>query len=177
VRANYIEPEKLNELLTKMMPPNALALRVSLHTGLRIDDVLAIKTEQIKRSARITVREKKTGKSRRVYLPMAMRCELMSASGSLYAFPARVRSDSHRTRQAVYLDLKRACKALKIDPAHVSPHSVRKTYAVKLYERVGSLEAVQARLKHTNPAVTVLYALADKLRERVKVRRSRKDES
>lgn len=73
----------------------------------------------------------------------------------------------HRTRQAVYKDIKRAARLFRL-PAQlqVSPHTARKVYAVAAYQTSGSLKRVQALLQHSDEAVTMLYAMADELTAR-----------
>lgn len=73
MRAEWAPKETLELLLTAMMPANRLAIRASMATGLRIGDVLAFKTSEV-RQQRWTVKEQKTGKLRRVYLPAKL-CE------------------------------------------------------------------------------------------------------
>ena len=47
-------------------------------------------------------------------------------------------------------------------PQNVSTHSARKYYAVKaLNGSEGNLKAVQRALNHSDPAVTMVYAMAD----------------
>ena len=58
----------------------------------------------------------------------------------------------------------RAAKGARI-PANAGTLSARKVYAVKLYRKRG-LDAAQAALNHDDPAVTMVYALADALRTR-----------
>ena len=60
MRADYIGQDMLGHVLAALMPANALALEVSAHTGLRIGDVLALKTADLKR--RMYVREEKSEK-------------------------------------------------------------------------------------------------------------------
>jgi integrase len=161
--SKFIDKNILNIILAEMQPLNALALRISLKTGLRISDVLKIKTSDLERVHGFTMREQKTGKSKRIRLPVKLRRELREVAGSYYAFTARLKHDSHRTRQTVYRDMKRACRALKIAPEHISPHSMRKIYAVNSFERSANLADVQKKLNHDYANVTVIYALADKL--------------
>lgn len=145
-----------------LTPTNRLVMELCIITGLRIGDVLAIRTAKLAR--RMTIREAKTGKSRRVSIPAGLLEELRRQAGGVYVFEGARDRQKHRTRQAVWKDLKRAAKAARI-PANVGPHSARKIYAVDLYRRRG-LEAAQAALNHDEAAVTLLYALADELRQR-----------
>lgn len=144
------------------MPANRLACEVSIATGLRIGDVLSITTEQV-RGGRWTVTESKTGKRRRVRLPVDLQRRILAQAGPIYAFSGRLDGRRHRTRQAVYKDIRRAAKAFRLQE-HVSPHSLRKFYAVEQYKRSGgNLKRVQELLQHDSEAVTAIYAMADAL--------------
>lgn len=169
MRAEWTPRRTLELLLTAMMPANRLALRVSLATGLRIGDVLAIKTAQV-RQQRWTLREQKTGKVRRVYLPTALCEEVLSQAGSVWAFEGRLDPHKHRSRDAVYKDLRRVATLYRVDGRklveHISPHTARKVYAVEAFQRSGSLRRVQQLLNHKDEAVTMIYALADEITAR-----------
>lgn len=147
------------------MRENRLALEVSLCTGLRISDVLSLPSEVLSRE-RFTIHEQKTGKARRVRLPRELGAELRSIAGSYYIFEGRIDPKKHRTRQAVYKDLKRAQAILRVKNSQISPHSARKIYAVNALGKYGSLKKVQALLNHSSEAVTVVYAMADVLTAR-----------
>lgn len=163
MRSGWIEAPEYGHLLAALTPPNRLALEVSACTGLRIGDVLNLRTAQL--AERITVRELKTGKTRRIRLPGHLLDRLIGQAGKVWAFEGRNDYRLHRTRQAVYKDLRRAARLFRVT-AHVSPHSARKIYAVAEYRRTGSLRRVQELLKHDSEAVTMLYAMADQMEER-----------
>lgn len=147
------------------MPENRLALEVSLNTGLRISDVLQMHTKDLCRE-RFTVHESKTGKSRRIRLPTELKKELQAIAGSYYIFEGRNNPKKHRTRQAVYKDLKRAQGLLRVKNSQISPHTARKIYAVDKFGKYGSLKKVQELLNHSSEAVTTIYAMADVMTER-----------
>lgn len=165
--SEYYNRAGLELLLTALMPENALALRIAMVTGLRIDDVLHLRTAQLRKGQRFTVRESKTGKGRRVYLPADLYRQALQQADTYYVFPGRLDGRKTRTRQAVYKDLCRAARLYRIDgrkvAAHVTPHSTRKVFAVDLYKETGSLDAVQTALNHSDPTVTLLYALSDEV--------------
>lgn len=170
MRTDYVDRDTFRHVLAALTEPNRLAVEVSLCTGLRIDDVLSLKTEQVKRG-RFTVREKKTGKTRRVQLGKDLQSALMSISGRVYVFEGRTDCFKHRTRQAVFKDIKRAAVAFRIKRLNVAPHSARKIYAVTEYHKTGDLHKVQRLLNHSNEAVTLVYALADQVASRKLSRR------
>ena len=151
---------KMELVLALLMPSNRLIARVMLSTGLRVGDVLSLKPEQIKPSTRVT--ERKTGKSRTVRIPRALCDEILKYAGRDWAFPSPADPSKHRTRQAVWADIKRAQKACRFS-VNLGTHSMRKAYAVRLMHRYGDIRKVQAALLHDRPEVTLLYALADKL--------------
>lgn len=160
MRADYATDQQLDAVLMLLMPANRLACQVAIATGLRISDVLAIRTADLK--PRMTIRESKTGKSRRVTIPTRLLQAVKEQAGEVWAWPGRDPAKP-RTRQAVWADLHRAAKAIRA-PQRISPHTMRKVYAVRRYQRSGGdLAAVQRALGHSDPAVTMLYALADVL--------------
>lgn len=169
MRSDYIRREEFEHILAALTPPNRLAMRVSLATGLRIGDVLNLRTEQIQKAAknkvcRPTVRELKTGKSRRVTIPRELCDELLSQAGKIYLFENRLDQRKHRTRNAVWKDVKRAASLFRVDPnLQISPHSARKIYAVSEYQTSGSLKHVQELLKHSSESITMVYAMADQM--------------
>ena len=147
------------------MPENRLAVRLSLATGLRINDVLSIKTAKV--AERMTVTEEKTGKKRRIYIPRALLEDMLRVCGKYYVFEHRLRQNEHRTRQAVFKDLKRAAKLFRLDKdLNIAPHTARKVFAVEKLKKYGDLKRVQKLLNHSDEAVTLVYAMADILTER-----------
>lgn len=151
------------------MPGNRLALEICLTTGIRVSDALNLKTAQLQQAehngGRVTVRELKTGKNHRVRIPMELLYRCMDRAGRVYVFEGRFDRLRHRTRQAVWKDLHRAARLFRLD-VHVSPHSTRKAWAVDEYRRVGDLGMVQREMNHSDPAITMLYAMADQLEGR-----------
>lgn len=172
-RTDYIKPDAMDCILMALEYPNKVACEVMLSTGLRISDVLGIRTEQVRRNARISVRESKTGKLRRVTLSQPLRERMMGIAGRVYVWEHRTDTLKHRTRQAVYKDIRRAAKALGVYGV-VSPHSLRKVYAVRRYRACGDMRKVQSLLNHGNLDITMLYALADEITARSSARKPRR---
>ncbi len=172
MKTSYLLDEQLDLVLAALTPANRLVAQVMLHTGLRVGDVVSLRADQVK--GRFTVREQKTGKSRRVSIPPWLVDALRAHScGTEWAFPSPKDSTKHRTRQAVWADIKRAQRAFRL-PVNAGSHSLRKVYAVDLMHRYGDLRKVQQALNHDNEAVTLLYALADQLVKTAPQRRKRR---
>ena len=142
-----------------MNEANADACRVALATGLRIGDVLKLRFCDINGNL-LTFNAEKTHKNGQIEIDERTRILLKKhgKAGNAYCF-AGSKAGKHRTRQAVWADMKRACKLLNI-PLQISPHSCRKTYAVEVFHKEG-LEAVRDKLQHDNVSTTLLYAFSD----------------
>lgn len=159
LKTEYLLAREVQHVLAALTPQNQLICRVCLHTGLRVGDVLNLRTEQL--ALQFTVTEAKTKKRRRVGLPMPLLAEIREQAGDVWAFPGR-KPGTHKTRQAVWADVKRAAKAFRL-PQNVGVHSMRKVYAVELLDKHGSIERVRRALNHSSIEVTLIYAMADKL--------------
>lgn len=153
----------VEHVLYALTPQNRLICRVCLKTGLRLSDVLNLKTDRL--SKRMTIREQKTGKRKTFTLSEGLLNEMRSQAGRVFVFEHRTDENRHKTRQAVFADLKRASKAFRVK-SNLSPHSLRKIYAVELFRKYGDLKRVQNALNHDNDVVTLIYALADELQRR-----------
>lgn len=158
--SEYLRAREMEHVLAALTSANALVLRVCLETGLRVGDVLAFRPP-VRRQFWIT--EAKTGKRRRVNLRQALVDQLNQQAGDQWVFQGRNDPAKHRTRQAVWYDVRRAAKAFRI-PVHVTPHSARKIYAVeKLAEVGGDVSKVQQMLNHADKATTMVYTMAEAL--------------
>ena len=169
MKTEFLLNREVDGVLAMLMPGNALVMRVALHTGLRVSDVLSLKTEQLQ--PRFWITEKKTGKRRQVGLPEPLLSDIKNGAGRVWAFPGSTPGKA-RTRQAVWKDVKRAALAMRL-PQNVAPHSARKVFAVDLLAKYGDIERVRRALNHSSVSVTLIYALADlQLQNKYKRRRS-----
>lgn len=170
MKTEYLLAREVDLVLAVLTERNALIMRTALHTGLRVGDVLALRTAQLAR--RFWVTESKTGKRRQVGLPEPLLSDLKMQAGPEWVFE-NTRTGRPQTRQAVWKDVKRAAHALRL-PQNVGPHSARKVYAVELLAKYGDIERVRRALNHSSEAITLVYALADRQLESKKKRRRAK---
>lgn len=140
-------------LLRRLDERTALAVRISANTGLRVSDVLGITLEQLSR--KMTVYERKTGKSRVVRLPQST-YDYARAYARRNGIKTGLLIDCHRS--TIYRHLRRAVDDLGLH--HVSMHSLRKFYARK-YARKHGARASQAELRHKYYSTTLLYLVDD----------------
>ncbi len=159
--AEYLLNRELEHVLAALTPANALVCRVCVATGLRVGDVLALRADELRPQFWVT--ESKTGKRRRINLKAELLKELKNQAGRIWVFPGARDETKHRTRQAVWADVRRAAKAFRL-PQHVSPHSLRKVWAVEQLARAGGdLRKVQKLMNHSDANVTAIYAMAYQL--------------
>lgn len=144
-----------------MRKGNALAVRVSLETGLRIGDVLALRPQDVHADGSITCVCQKTRKPFRGTVGGRMVRALTENSNYMWIFPSPRKPSAHRTRQAVWADVKRVVRLCGL-AENVTPHTARKIYAVGELRRCG-LPTVQNELQHEQISTTMIYAFADLL--------------
>lgn len=164
MRSDYIKPENYNRLFVFMSYENVLAMRVSLETGLRIGDVLKVRSDElVGRTIHFTA--DKTGKAGKAVVSQDLANRLKRIAGNTYVFEARGNPEKHRSRQAVWKDVKKAAAILRVAGAisseNFSPHSARKTFAVTDAERYG-LNHTQKQLQHRDKSTTRAYAFSDR---------------
>lgn len=177
MRSSWINDEQMRAVLAALMPTNRLVVECCLYSGLRISDVLELRTAKLKK--RMCIRERKTGKSRRITWPDRLLHEMQQCAGTVWVFEHRSDPERHRSRCTVYQDLKRAQSIFQRSgvlpkAAQVSPHTARKIAAVRAYHHGGYEEARQ--LLNHDPAhagTTLLYALADQMQPEPKKRRKK----
>lgn len=166
MRTDYIEPDVYKLIFMHMTYDNALALEVSLATGLRIGDVLKIRPSDVQSDGIHYIAEK-TNKIGVAPISRRLADKLLKNANKCWCFPHR---DSprlkHRTRQAVWKDVKRAADLVKaagvLGDQNVAPHSSRKTFAVCDKAAHGA-DHTQAALQHSSRSTTEIYTEADKL--------------
>ena len=161
MKTEYLLQQEVERVLAALMPSNRLVMRVILHTGLRISDVLQLRPDQLK--SKFWISEQKTGKKRLVGLPAPLLEDLRLNAGEYWVFPGRD-PRKHRTRQTVWADIKRASRLFRL-PQNVGTHSGRKVYAVHLMQKYRDIERVQKVLRHKYASTTEIYAMADLLLE------------
>ena len=160
----YLLRREMEHVFAALTPANRLVCRVCAHTGLRVGDVLELRTEQLR--PQMWVEERKTKKRKRINLPKRLYEELRQQAGKVWVCDAPRDWRKHRARQAVWHDVKRAAKAFRL-PQNVGIHSLRKRYAVEQLEHSrGNYAKVQRLLNHADMATTMVYAMSYELYKR-----------
>lgn len=158
MKSKYVETTELEKLRAVLAEEAWLPLWVSLETGLRIGDVVKLRRQNLQADG-LHYKAQKTGKNGVARVSAELRRELAKKRGK-WLFPSPYKKGQHLTRQAAWARIKAACKRAGVDPDGVSPHSLRKVFAVELYREKG-FQAVQDALQHRSAATTEIYSFAD----------------
>lgn len=119
-------------------------------------------------SRNIELQERKTGKRRCVPISAELAAKIRTYAGNRhrfsFLFPALRRYGAKKMHRTTYWrHFMAAVRAAECGGRGYTPHSLRKVYAVRLFEKCGNLMQVQADLNHTHLSTTMLYALADRI--------------
>ncbi len=178
-------PDKLPKILTEeetdllLAQPNQryfgphrdyLFMRLMLKAGLRASEATALQPEHIGlMSGKLSVREGKGAKDRTLWVGEDLLEELrewtdrrneevddMEGSGSKFLLPTRKGTEvatSHLRRS-----VKRYARKASIEEVgRVSPHTLRHTFATRLYRETGNIRLTQKALGHSDLSTTMIY--------------------
>lgn len=158
MRSDYVKRSVFEKIYSVLQYENQLAVRLSVETGARIGDVVALRSENLIKNT-IVYNASKTGKRDKKVISKDLAERLRRNASGGYIFPSKTAAAGHRTRQAVWADIKKAVDVLGLK-GNISPHSARKTYAVEDYHKNGINQA-QKDLQHSRLDTTLLYVLSD----------------
>ncbi len=131
---------------------------MGINTGLRVTDLLNLKTSDVKNKRKITIREGKTKKARIIHLGMVyeeLNAYISNLGGSEWLFPSR-KGKGPITRIQAYRQLNKAAEMVDITEG-VGTHTMRKTFGYWYYKKSMNVAALQQILNHSHPAVTLKY--------------------
>lgn len=157
MKSRYIEENEISQLRAVTEEAAFLPLWLSLETGLRVGDVVALRVSAVKPDG-VHYTAQKTRK--RGVAPISAELRKRLNKKGKWLFPSPYKQGAHITRQAVWHRIKTAGKRAGIDLDGLSPHTMRKVFAVELYREKG-FKAVQEALQHNNSATTEIYSFAD----------------
>ena len=137
------------------------ALEMLYATGMRISELLSLPRAALSGDAAVLLIKGKGGKERIVPLSDSAReaslaLIALSDRPERFLFPGR---DPKRalTRQAFFLLLKQVALEAGLDPARVSPHVLRHSFASHLLAHGADLRSLQRLLGHADISTTQIY--------------------
>jgi integrase/recombinase XerD len=162
----------------RQAPVVVAALEILYATGLRVSELLALRRTALSGDAAVLLIRGKGGRERVVPLSdaakaaaAALRAATAPGKGRdapVFLFSARD-GRAAITRQGFALMLKQVALAAGIDPARVSPHVLRHSFASHMLARGADLRSLQLLLGHADIATTQIYThvLAERLQKLV----------
>lgn len=143
-------------------------IMIGINTGLRISDILELRVKDVKGKRSIKVRCKKTGRIQRIEINNTLRnfIDKYTESKPSYEYLIKSRNGFNNPigRVQAYRIIRDICyDVFGID--QVGTHSLRKTYAMKLYTNNNKdIGLVQEALGHESSKDTIKYLGIDKER-------------
>lgn len=159
---------------------NTCLLELLYATGMRVTELVSLPVASARGNPMMILVRGKGDKERLVPLSPPARDALAawlvqrdaqdSAKGakSRFLFPSHS-AEGHLTRLRFYALIKEIALAAGLDPARVTPHTLRHAFATHLLEGGADLRAIQMMLGHADLATTEIYThvLQDRLRDLV----------
>ena len=143
---------------------DALIIELALGTGLRVSEISNLRIEQLhlkKGQNSLFVKHGKGGKDRVVQFSAKLKEQILEylayrQTNTLYLFPSK--HGEQITASGIQQVFKKWAMKAKLS-SHYSIHSLRHTYAVRLYKASGyNLRLVQKQLGHSSVSTTQVYA-------------------
>jgi integrase/recombinase XerD len=167
------EVDALLAAATVRSPLARAALEILYSTGLRVSELLSLRQEQFAGEGGTLIVRGKGAKERMVLLSRPAQ----EAAGAMLGQPPRgplfPGRDKRRamTRQGFGLMLKHVALEAGLDPARVSPHVLRHSFASHMLARGADLRSLQLLLGHADIATTQIYThvLSERLEELVRL--------
>ncbi|MGG0592513.1 tyrosine-type recombinase/integrase [Priestia megaterium] len=134
---------------------------IGINTGLRVGDLLKLKTEDIlklknKKRKEWLVKEGKTAKSRKVNINSVYPQILSYAEklNSEWLFPSR-KGDKAISETQAYRQLQKAGEFAEVES--IGTHTMRKTFGYWYYKQFNDIIKLQSILNHSSPQITLRY--------------------
>ncbi|PGD45083.1 site-specific integrase [Bacillus toyonensis] len=129
---------------------------IGINTGLRVGDLLKLKTSDVIRRKIVKVSEGKTKKVREVNL-LNIYEEVQAyakSNDSEWLFPSR-KGDKPITTTQAYRQLQKAADFAEVES--IGTHTMRKTFGYWFYKQTKDVAKLQTILNHSHPQVTLTY--------------------
>lgn len=151
---------------------NTCLMQLLYATGLRVSELVSLPVSAARGDPRMILVRGKGGRERMVPLSPPARAALAAwlarrddqeadaaakgRAASKFLFPARGRR-GHMTRERFFLLVKDLAAIAGLDPAGVSPHTLRHAFATHLLANGADLRVIQTLLGHASIATTEIY--------------------
>ncbi len=156
---------------------NTALMELLYATGLRVSELVALPAAAARGDPRMLMVRGKGGRERLVPLSQPARAALAAwlarrdagpAAQSRFLFPSRGKL-GHLTRHRFFGLVKEIARDAGIDPARVTPHTLRHAFATHLLSGGADLRAIQMMMGHADLSSTEIYTHVLEARKRALV--------
>jgi integrase len=141
-----------------------------INSGLRISDIVSLRVMDVRNTAHLRIKEKKTGKIRKIRMTGALKQEIerytRQMADSDLLFPSRKGKDAIG-REMAWRVINGAARACRIEGA-IGTHTMRKTFGYHFYQQTKDVAMLQQIFGHSAPSVTLRYiGISDEMVDQV----------
>lgn len=162
---NFVQPirdaEKLSEIkqyLKETNERNYILFVLGINTGLRISDILKLKVKDLK-STHVSIREKKTGKQKRIQITPGLKRELKwyleGRNDEEYLIKSRNGKNKPLGRNMAYKILRKIAKQFGLE--EIGTHTLRKTFGYHFYQQTKNIALLMEIFNHSSETITLRY--------------------
>ncbi|MEG3006134.1 MAG: site-specific integrase [Oscillospiraceae bacterium] len=164
---NFVQPirdldkiEEIKALLKERSQRDYFLFFMGINTGLRVSDLLVLKVKDVKNKTHITIKEEKTGKTKRFPLhtikeDIAAYIKGMKDSSHLFVSREKKNGLKPLSRHQAWKILSEAGAAAGLEA--IGTHTLRKTFGYHFYQKYKDIALLQELFNHSAPSVTLRY--------------------
>lgn len=162
----FVEPIRDPEIIEDMCAylketneRNLVMFELGIYGGLRISDILQLRVKDVRNKKRIKVKEKKTGKEKKIPINPELKRTLNEYTEGMkehdYLIKSRKGINKPLGRTQAYRIIRELGDLFGVDD--LGTHSMRKTFGYHYYKRTKDIALLQKIFNHSSPEVTLRY--------------------
>lgn len=151
--------ENVKRVLKKSGQRDYMLFLTGINTGLRISDILKLKVSDVKGKSHISIKEKKTGKNKRLLLNAPFKVELDEYIADMQDDEPLFKSQKGDNKPIGVVRawgiLKDAAEKCGLD--EIGTHTLRKTFRYHFYQQYKDVALLQDIFNHSSESITLIY--------------------
>ena len=165
---NYVEPIRDPNLIKDILnylksnnDRNYLLFCTGIYQGLRISDILKLRSRDVYNKTSLNIWEKKTGKRCFIEINPALKKEFTryiqqhDLDPDDYLFTSRQGANKPIGRSMAYKILRDVGEMFNLEA--IGTHTLRKTFGYHFYKQTGDVATLMQIFNHSSPSITMRY--------------------
>lgn len=155
---NIKDIKRIETKLRKKGIRDLLLFDIGINCGLRISDILALDVKDVKNKTYIEIKEKKTGKDKRLPINSKLKPMIEKYTHDMADdMPLFMTIFGNRLgRIMAYKIINKVCKEAGLN-IRVGTHTMRKTFGYHHYKKFKDVAMLQTIFNHSTPKITLRY--------------------